>query len=68
MTDDAETAAMPDAAVNVAGIYSVLRDDIIAGTRTAPGFDHAARLTRMIDAVFRPSSDEQTIAAAGWAA
>jgi predicted dehydrogenase len=67
-TDDAATASMPDAAVNVAGIYASLRDDIVAGTRTAPGFGHAARLTRMIDAVLRSSADERTIAAPEWAA
>ena len=42
---------MPDTAANVAGVYAALRDDIAHGTSTVTGFDHAVRLTRLIDSV-----------------
>ena len=49
--DEAETGALPDTAANVAGVYAALRDDIRRGTSTAPGFEHAARLARLVDDV-----------------
>lgn len=36
-------------AANVAGIYAALRDNIATGTSTAPDFDDAVRLTRLVD-------------------
>lgn len=65
---EGELAAMPDAAANVAGVYAALRDDIISGTTKAMGFDHAARLTRMIEAVLLSSSERRAIEADGWPA
>lgn len=53
MVDEGELAALPDAAVNVGGVYAALRDDILRGTTTSPGFDHAVRLTRMIEDIIR---------------
>ena len=53
--DEGEVAAMPDAAANVAGVYAMLRDDILNGTASAPGFNHALQLTRMIGAVHASS-------------
>jgi predicted dehydrogenase len=47
--DDGEAAGMPDTAANVAMLYASLRDDIQSGTSTAPGFHHAAQLTRLCD-------------------
>ena len=46
--EEGEVAGLPEMAANVAGIYAALRDDIAKGTATAPDFDHAVRLTRMI--------------------
>lgn len=61
--DEGELSALTDAAVNVAGVYAALRDDIRHGTTTSPGFDHAVRLTRMIEAVLRSSDEGRMIAA-----
>jgi predicted dehydrogenase len=36
---------LPEPAINVAGVYAALRDDILEGTQQAPGFDHALALT-----------------------
>ena len=49
--DEGEMAALPDAAVNVAGLYAALRDDVLGNTSTAPDFDHAVRLARLLDTV-----------------
>ena len=38
-------------AANVAGVYAALRDDILHGTTTVPGFDHALRLARLVEDV-----------------
>jgi predicted dehydrogenase len=46
--DEGELASMPDAAANVAGVYAALRDDILNGTSSVTGFDHAVKLTRLI--------------------
>lgn len=48
-------AAMPDAALNLAGVYAKLRDDIAHGTAAAPGFGHAAQLTRVMEGALRSS-------------
>lgn len=65
---EGELEAMPDAAANVAGVYAALRDDIVNGTTTVLGFDHAARLTHILDAVFQSSVELRSISAAEWAA
>ncbi|MDG4821717.1 Gfo/Idh/MocA family oxidoreductase [Asanoa sp. WMMD1127] len=46
-----ETTDLPESAVNTAGVYAALRDDIDSGTETAPSLNEAARLTRLLDAV-----------------
>ncbi len=51
LVDEGELAAMPDAAANVGGVYAALRDDVLGGAFTVPGFDHAMRLARLIDGV-----------------
>lgn len=68
MVEEGDRQGMPDAAVNVAGVYAALHDDIVAGTTTVHGFDHAAGLTRMIEAVLRSSEDGCSVVARGWAA
>ena len=64
--DEGETAALPDAAVNVAGVYALLRDDIADGTRRAPDFAHAVRLTRLIGDVAESSASGRRAEAGDW--
>ena len=52
-----ELAGLPDAAINVGGVYAMLRDDIVHGTTTAPDFDHGVRLTRLVDDLLAASDD-----------
>ena len=65
--DQGEVAALPDAAANVAGVYAALRDDICQGTSTLPGFEHAVRLTRLIDAVCTSGETGMRMSVAGTA-
>ena len=44
-------SGLTDGALNVSGIYRMLRDDIQAGTFTVPDFSHAERLTRLVEDV-----------------
>ncbi len=64
--DEGATATLPDAAANVAGIYGMLRDDILNGTATAPDFSHAVQLNRFVDAVLRSSDLRLWQNNAGW--
>jgi predicted dehydrogenase len=64
--EDAESGNLIDTAANVAGVYAALRDDILAGTRTAPDFAHAVRLSRLIDDLGRAASGGVRLAANGW--
>ena len=64
--DEGELADLPDAAVNVGGVYAALRDDILTGSSTATGFDHAVRLTRLAADLFRSSEAGERRSAAGW--
>ena len=50
--DEGELSALPDAAINVAGVYAALRDDIRQDCRHATGFGHAVQLSRLIERVF----------------
>ncbi len=49
--DEGEVAALPAEVVNVAATYAALRNDVISGSFTAPDFQHAVRLARMIQEV-----------------
>ena len=64
--DEGEIGSMPDTAVNVAGIYAALRDDISQGTSTAPDFHHAVRLARLIDDVMVSSQTGIRRSAVDW--
>ncbi len=64
--DEGELAGLPDAAVNVGGVYAALRDDILTGGSTAAGFENAVRLTRLVADVFRSSEAGTRRTAAGW--
>lgn len=55
--DEGELAGLPDPAVNVAGVYAALRDDIRGGVIRVAGFSHAVKLSQLIENVFL-SSDE----------
>lgn len=59
--DDGAEAAMPDEAV-----YVRLRDDIRVGSAHATDFDHAARLSRLVDAVMASSADGMRRKASDW--
>ena len=64
--DEAEIGPMPDPAANVAGMYAALRNDILSGTSTAPDFDHAVHLTRLIDDVMSSARMGTRMWAPGW--
>ncbi len=64
--DEGEMAAMPDAAANVAGVYAALRDDVLHGTTTVLGFDHALRLARLIEDVCTSGQTGARRLAADW--
>jgi predicted dehydrogenase len=46
---EGESVGMPDEAAGVAGIYAQLRDDILSGSASAPDFEDALRLARLVD-------------------
>ncbi len=64
--DEGERAGFPDEALNVAGVYARLRDDIVNDTRTSPDFDHAVRLTRLVEDLLASSADGQRRQAKDW--
>lgn len=64
--DEGELAGMPEAAVNVAATYSALRDDIVHHTANAVGFDHAVRLTRLVEDTFAASRDGRRVTSNDW--
>ena len=55
--DAGETSEMGDSAINVAGLYAALRDDITQGTDTAVHFDHAASLTQLVEELLLTTQD-----------
>ena len=61
VVDEGPLANLPDAAVNVAGAYATLRDDILNGTTNSPGFDHASMLTRLVEAALESSKTGRTV-------
>ncbi len=64
--DEGELAVMTDASANVAGVYAALRDDIMNATQTAPDFEHAVRLTRLVDDALAASGSGTRKAASSW--
>jgi predicted dehydrogenase len=52
-----EAGALPPAAVNVAGLYAALRDDITRHTRNAPSADDGVRLHQLIDDLLAAGRD-----------
>lgn len=51
MPPESDYADLPDTSVarNVAGVYARIADDIVNGTRTAPSFDDAVALHRLLN-------------------
>ena len=47
--DESEFAGLSDGAVNVAGVYKALGNDIRTGSSTVTDFDHAVSLTRFVE-------------------
>lgn len=64
--DDGELAHLTDTAVNVAGVYASLRDDIRNGTRHTTGFSHAAQLSHLIDDLFSSAQAGRRVEGEGW--
>ena len=66
--DEGEITSLPDEAANVAGMYAALRNDILSETSTAPDFNHAVRLTRLIDDVMSSAQTGTRKPAVDWPA
>jgi hypothetical protein len=47
---------LPAAAVNVAAMYRALAHDISSGEHTTPDYEHAARLTHLLDDVVQSAN------------
>lgn len=48
LVDEGELASMSAEAANVAAMYAALRDDVSSGTATAPDFERAVHLAKLI--------------------
>ena len=64
--DKGGLALLPDPAVNIAGTYAGLQDDVLASAWRIAGFDHAARLARMIEDAFVSSDQGRTVEQGEW--
>ena len=64
--DLGELTGLPEAAVNVGGVYARLRDDIRSDSALAPDFKHAVRLTRLVEDMIASSADGYRRDAADW--
>ena len=53
---DEPSDTLPEAAVNVATMYRALARDISSGEHTTPNFDHAVRLTHLLDDVVQSAN------------
>ena len=65
-TDEQQFVGLPGTAVNVAGVYAMLRDDFLAGKGAVTGFDHAVRLTQLIEDAFASSETGIRREAGNW--
>ncbi len=57
---------LPAAAVNVAAMYRALARDISSGEHTTPDFDHAVRLTRLMDDVVQSANTGHRLTRRDW--
>ena len=66
IVEDGELAGLDDAALNVGGMYALLRDSIHSGVAPQPDFEHAARLNRMMDSLATAATSGTRAQAANW--
>ena len=64
--DEGETRGLPEPVVNVAATYAALRDDIVNGSRTVTDFDHARRLTHLVDDIRRSDATGRRVERGDW--
>ena len=64
--NEGELSSMPEAAMNVAGVYAALRDDINSDANTVPDFEHAIHLQRLIDDLLASAKEGVRKPASGW--
>ncbi len=64
--EEGELAELLVPAVNVGSVYAALRDDIQSGTAVAPDFEHAVRLTRLVDDLLASSAEGRRRDASHW--
>jgi predicted dehydrogenase len=57
---------LPAAAVNVAAMYCALARDISSGEHTTPDFDHAVRLTHLMDDVVQSANSGHRLTRHDW--
>jgi predicted dehydrogenase len=57
---------LPAAAVNVAAMYCALAQDICAGEYATPDFDHAVRMTHLMDDVVQSADNGHRITRQDW--
>ena len=62
--DPADT--LPAAAVNLAAMYGALARDISRGEHTTPDFDHALRLTQLLDDVVKSANTGHRLTRQDW--
>ena len=66
LVDEGEVGAMPAEAANVAAMYATLRNDIISRSSTAPDFEHAVHLAKLIDDVLLSAQNGIRAKARDW--
>ena len=57
---------LPAAAVNVAAMYRALARDISCGEHTTPDYDHAVRLTQLLDHVVQSANTGHRLTRQDW--
>ena len=57
---------LPAAAVNVAAMYCALARDIASGEHAAPDFEHAVRLTHLLDDVVQSANTGHRVTRQDW--
>ena len=57
VAEEGELTGFPDSAVNVAGVYAALRDDITQGTRRVSGFTHAEKLSALMEEILASAAE-----------
>ena len=64
--EEGEAASLPDEAANVGFVYAALRNDILHGTTTATGFEHAVRVAKLVEDLLQSSRTGARMTASGW--